>query len=167
MCACSLVVTVHRNEQVLESTQHPFIMPPKHPAKKSKREFDVKVLDRLLVGYDKDNLLDVVDKVCRMSMTQPSELEAVAKALLLQAYHVDMYDRKPLAVLARRLHDRMPRCAPQLSGLTSVAGRQRTNYIVPERILICPDLHCSTCHSSAEVSRRLGNSCLADKGRRR
>lgn len=69
------------------------------------------VLQEQLVDYHKDKLLHVVDRVCRLSMTEAEGLSDVARALLHSACHADFADRKALAVLARRLHDRLPRCA--------------------------------------------------------
>lgn len=69
------------------------------------------VLEEELKGYHKDKELAVVDKVCSMDVTDVKSLAAISEVLLRSAMSVDMYDRKPLAVLARRLHDRLPRCA--------------------------------------------------------
>ena len=69
-------------------------MPKKHPAKKARKGFDVSVLQEQLVDYHKDKLLHVVDRVCRLSMTEVDGLTDVAKALLSSACHADLADRK-------------------------------------------------------------------------
>jgi hypothetical protein len=86
-------------------------MPKKHPVKKARQSFNVSVLQEQLADYHKDKLLHVVDRVCRLSMTEVEGLSDVAKALLHSACHAELADRKPLAVLTRRLHDRLPKCA--------------------------------------------------------
>jgi hypothetical protein len=101
-------------------------MPHKAPAKKPKRSFDVSVLQKLLIDYHKDKMPVVVDRVCRMSMTEADGLTAVSKALLHAAYHAELSDRKPLAVLARRLHDRLPRFPSRLSMLVFSAVSSTT-----------------------------------------
>ena len=85
---------------------------PKKANKKVKRAFDVTVLEQQLEDYNKDKLLHVVDRVCRMSMSDTAGLQATADTLLNKALHANLPDRKPLAVLTRRLHDRLPRCGP-------------------------------------------------------
>jgi hypothetical protein len=95
-------------------------MAPKRPSTNVKSPFSVMVLEEELKGYHKDKELAVVDKVCSMDVTDLKSLAAIAEALLRSAMSVDMYDRKPLAVLARRLHDRLPRCA---SGPPNLATR--------------------------------------------
>jgi hypothetical protein len=86
--------------------------PKKSTAKRAKSTFDVAVLESQLEDYNKDRLLHVVDRVCSMSMSEQAGLEASARALLNNAYQAELPDRKPLAVLTRRLHDRLPRCRP-------------------------------------------------------
>lgn len=85
-------------------------MPKKQPQKRAKKGFDVSVVENELDTYHKDKQLQVVDRLCRLNLTAEASLTDTAKAILTRAQHADLNERKQLAVLARRLHDRFPRC---------------------------------------------------------
>jgi hypothetical protein len=84
-------------------------MAPKQVCKQVKPTFSAVVVEEEIKGYHKDKQATVVDKICSMDVTDVDALTTIAEVLLRSAETVDMYNRKPLAVLARRLHDRLPR----------------------------------------------------------
>ena len=96
-------------------------MAPRGGVKRTKQALTVAVVEEQLQGYSKERELDVVAALCALAVPDIDTLARTAGTLIQHAINVDMYDRKPLAVLARRLHDRMPRCASSAIACRSCA----------------------------------------------
>jgi hypothetical protein len=86
------------------------IMPKNKANKRPKKDaFSRAAVSQLLADFQKEDTLAAVARVCKMKIDDSSSMRSLARALMEAALAADRDQRKALAVLARRMHDRLPR----------------------------------------------------------
>jgi hypothetical protein len=66
----------------------------------------------LLSAFKKEDMLPLVARFCKMKIDDAATLRSLARVVMDKALAADRDQRKAIAVLSRRLHDRLPRHGP-------------------------------------------------------